>query len=113
MKGITARLRARKRAKDQRYAAKIRPIVERRDGYCRYFKDWPDFDRQPCEGNSEWAHFGDKKRFKTRGMAPEKRHTTAGSLMLCSKHHREYDAGKLRIVALSAKGCDGGLCWNQ
>jgi hypothetical protein len=50
-----------------------------------------------CHGVSEWAHLGDKKRFKTRGQAPEIRHTTAGSLMLCQKHHADYDAGRMAI----------------
>jgi hypothetical protein len=50
-----------------------------------------------CDGVSEWAHLGDKKRFKTRGQAPEVRHTTAGSLMLCTKHHQDYDAGRMVI----------------
>jgi hypothetical protein len=62
-----------------------------------------------CRGQSEWAHFGAHRRARTRGMAPLDRHTTAGSLMLCRMHHRAYDAGKLKITALTDRGCDGPL----
>lgn len=109
-KGPTARARARKTRKDGIVAAVVRELVEARDGHCRYGFDVPPTDRTRCDGPAEWAHFGEHKRFKTRGMAPEKRHTTAGSLMLCRAHHRAYDSGELEIDAhYDVDGCDGPL----
>jgi hypothetical protein len=100
--------RRRVKAREQRQAAKVVKSVRAqcvdRDGYCRIYQHrWiQGFGSTPrlgaCEGASEWAHLGEKKRFKTRGQAPEIRHTTAGSLMLCAKHHDDYDEGRLRIV---------------
>lgn len=96
------RSRAAQKKASGRKAAKVVKSVRaqcvERDGYCRavvalaleYGEEW-------CRGVSEWAHLGDKKRFKTRGQAPEVRHTTAGSLMLCTKHHRDYDEGRIVI----------------
>lgn len=62
-----------------------------------------------CDAPYEWAHFGDKRRSRTRGQAAEIRHTTAGSLMLCKSAHEAYDAGRLKITALTRHGCDGRL----
>ena len=46
-------------------------------------------------------------------MDAEDRHTTEGSLMLCARHHRTgiaaYDLNRMRIEALTEKGCDGRL----
>lgn len=104
--GPMAKARRAKTGKDMRMARKVRALVADRDGHCR-IGDWelnpgdthddamsaegPDGHLGVCDGKSEWAHLGDKKRFKTRGLPPEERHTTAGSLMLCAKHHRMYD----------------------
>jgi hypothetical protein len=110
-KGITARLRARKARKDALTAKDVRERVDERDGYCRYAGDayLSGFPVPLCAGSAEWAHFAGSKRFQTRGLPPTERHTTRGSLMLCTKHHRQYDAGTLAIRALTAKGCDGPL----
>jgi hypothetical protein len=101
--------RKRVKGRKQRHAAKVvqsvRQQVVERDGYCRAMPGtYPTFIGDKgralvglCDGVSEWAHLGDKKRFKTRGQAPEVRHTTAGSLMLCTKHHQDYDAGRMVI----------------
>lgn len=91
-----------------------------RDGHCRLGKAFRFITRDHlvqrqalwmhvCNEPSQWAHFGSKKRARTRGMAPEVRHTTAGSLMLCERAHTEYDAGTLMISALTRKGCNGPL----
>jgi hypothetical protein len=69
-------------------------------------------DVTDCDGPSQWAHLGDKKRAKTRGMKPDARHTTEGSLMLCRRHHDRYDGRQmpsLRIKALTEHGADGPL----
>lgn len=62
-----------------------------------------------CQGKSEWAHMHQKRRSQTRGQAPDVRHTTADSLMLCRFHHQEYDAHRLKITALTRRGADGAL----
>ena len=107
---------AKRKARKRRLASKVVESVRRqcveRDGDCR-LGDWEnnpddvhddDLEGDFCEGRSEWAHLGDKKRFKTRGQAPEVRHTTAGSLMLCTKHHQDYDQGRLAIEGDDANG---------
>jgi len=95
--GVTARVRAAKARKDAAYAKKIRQLVAERDGYCRLHGIY-------CQGPSEWAHLGEKKRFNTRGLPPNERHTTAGSLMLCARHHDWYDIGKMHICGEDANG---------
>ncbi len=111
-KGITARLRARKRRKESIVAAVVRDLCVARDGYCRYGLDVSPSFRTPCRGESEWAHFGDHKRFKTRGLSPEERHTPNGSLMLCTRHHADYDAHRLEVTAASDDGCEGMLLYS-
>jgi hypothetical protein len=98
------RVKGRKQRLESRVIKAVRALCVTRDGDCRIANwednpdDWHEDDLdQWCEGASEWAHLGDKKRFKTRGQAPEIRHTTAGSLMLCTKHHQDYDQGRMTI----------------
>ena len=99
----------------------VRVLCVERDSYCRVWLD-AGVRVSPfryvtrfgdCSGFSEWAHFGAHKRSKTRGQAPEQRHTTTGSLMLCAYHHREYDAHRLRITARTKRGCDGPLTYRR
>ena len=107
MRGIKPR-RLVKAKKDRVEALRIqlvRALCVQRDGYCRCGKDCVRF----CVGKSEWAHFGRWKRAHTRNQAPEDRHCTEGSLMLCEGCHRSYDHGDLRIRALSTDGCNGEL----
>lgn len=101
------RLKARKDRAEGAVKKAVRAEVDERDGYCSLETD----DYCWCDGPSEWAHWGDRKRFKTRGMAPELRHTTGGSLMLCRTHHQAYDAGELEITADTDRGCDGPLTY--
>jgi len=89
--GPTAKARAAKARKDAAYAAKVRAAVELRDGglcrmnYC---------GREPVQ----WCHMEGHRRFETRGLPPEQRHSTAWTLMLCARHHADYDARRLRIT---------------
>jgi hypothetical protein len=93
----------RKQRAERKVATSVRAQCVARDGYCRLM------GLDVCEGPSEWAHLGDKKRFKTRGQAPEVRHTTAGSFIACRRHHRAYDAGVIQIEVRSDLGADGRL----
>lgn len=108
--GPVARARAKKRRKEGPVVKAVRAKCVDRDGYCRHGKD-DELAGYYCEGYSQWAHFGEKKRFKTRGMAPEERHTTTDSLMLCEACHTDYDHGDLIIVPMTEDGCDGELSW--
>lgn len=98
--------RAKQKARERRQAAKVVKSVRQqcveRDGHrCRA---WYLLHMTECVGRLEWAHLAEQKRFKTRGKSPEKRHTTAGSVMLCRRHHQDYDQGRLRIVGDDANG---------
>ncbi len=100
--GPTAKARAKRRRAESPVAMFVRERCVDRDGYCRLM------GLSPCEGPSEWAHLGEKKRARTRGMSPEMRHTVAGSMMMCAKHHRAYDAGQIWI-AVSSTGAVGPI----
>lgn len=100
--GPTARARAKRRRAEQPVAAIVRAKCVERDGYCRLM------GLSPCSGPSEWAHLEEKKRARTRGMAPEERHRTTHSLMACKGHHEQYDAGAIQI-AMTPKGADGTI----
>lgn len=109
----------RKKTKERDIKSVVRTAVEERDGYCRLY--WYDADTRlsivkifgPCGGRSTWAHVNDKRRFATRGMEPEERHTTDGSIMLCEWHHQTgpaaYDAHGMEIEYMTERGCDGRL----
>jgi hypothetical protein len=109
------RIKARAKRKEQAVAAKVRAKVDAADGRCRIGKFQDVFG--VCGPRSEWAHFGEHKRFKTRGHDPEVRHTTAGSLMLCDVHHYAYDKGtgdkRLQIEAVTEDDCDGPLIFTM
>lgn len=121
-KGKTRKqLKARKDRDEARIKKLVRAACVVRDGYCRLHGLRPItfddalgdcihiYELMRCVGPSEWAHFGKKKRARTRGMKPEERHDTAHSLMLCRSAHEAYDAGRLKITALTRHGCDGRL----
>lgn len=102
--GITARARAAKRRKEGPVATLVRDACVDRDGYCRVM------GIGFCAGPSQWAHLGQMRRCHTRGLAPERRHTEAGSLMLCEYHHGQYDAHRLAIDPVDPdKGAIGYL----
>jgi hypothetical protein len=110
--------RKQEKGKAQRAEVKVKKSVREqcvdRDGPCRYAKDAPA--QHTCQGPSEWAHLGEKKRAKTRGQAPEVRHTTAGSLMLCRLAHARYDGRqrpRLGITATNKLGADGTLRYKE
>lgn len=111
--------RARVKGRAQRQARtvvnSVRSQCVARDGSCRIGQATQRFQQfGACDGASQWAHLGDSKRFKTRGQAPEIRHTTAGSLMLCARHHDGYDGRqpqRITIVAQTDRGADGPLTY--
>jgi hypothetical protein len=54
-------------------------------------------------------HLGDKKRARTRGMAPEERHTLEGSCMGCERHHTAYDQGRMTLAMVADLGAMGPI----
>ncbi len=110
--GPTARARAKRRRDETPVKKSVRAQCDDRDGACRIARDH-DVTYRECWGPSEWAHFGPHRRSRTMGMPAHLRHTTAGSLILCRKHHRAYDSGRLSIRALSENGCDGVLVFES
>jgi len=111
--------RKREKARRKRAEAKtiktVRAEVVARDGYCRLQVRGLDARETiaaifgPCRGASEWAHLGEKKRFKTRGQTPEDRHQSAHTCMLCDAHHDAYDANRIRISYRTAQGANGAM----
>lgn len=125
-RGGRQREKSRQRRRETQVVRSVRPQVAARDGSCRLHTALFALQfNEPlrwsalmaafglCSGPSEWSHFGAQKRAHTRGQDPERRHTTAGSLMLCRSHHKggkvSYDSGTLQICALTLNGCDGPL----
>lgn len=108
------RAKARRDRKESAVIARVRNAVYDRDGYCRIGRDWrlrALLGR--CDGWSEWAHIGEKRRSHTRGMDPEVRHDSAGSMMLCHRHHQDgsgsYDRHGFEVEPLTERGADGPL----
>lgn len=119
-KGRTRRqVKAKKDRAEAAVKKDVRSACVERDGYCRYDKDFSDWlvtsglvSIHGCGGPLEWAHLHVKRRSQTRGQAPEIRHTTQDSLMLCRVHHDQYDGRaqpRLLITALTSQGADGPL----
>ena len=97
------RVKGRRKRQETTVVKSVRAQCVDRDGHCliwsRAIAGWM-FER--CHGPSEWAHIGQHRRSHTRGMAPHRRHTTAGSGMLCQRHHQAYDAHAFDLVPSDA-----------
>lgn len=90
----------------------VRALCVERDGSCRIANGSYEALRYECKGPSEWCHLHSHRRSQTRGQAAERRHTTAGSFMACTRHHDQYDGRqkpRLFITCLDRRGCDGPL----
>ncbi len=127
-------IKGRKKRAERKVVDAVRPKCVARDGSCRPTLDavgrpveavWKAFGvklhgdemdeavrNHVCVGPSEWAHLKGSTRAQTRGQAPERRHRTDGTVMLCKDLHDRYDGRKrprLDIEALSDRGADGPL----
>lgn len=91
--------------------SKVREECVDRDGHCRLAPAQHLFG--PCRGPSQWSHRAGRKRSQTRGEAPERRHTTADSMMQCQRHHELYERGVLADRPLTDRGADGPLEWTM
>jgi hypothetical protein len=101
-------VRAAKARTEARIIKAVRARVAERDGYCWFGQNVVEDGLGPCRGPSEWAHLGEWRRSRTRGMAPEERHHTRGSLMLCHWHHALLDAHEFDLE-YGPDGADGPL----
>lgn len=97
--------KARRKRVEGSVTTRVRAACVRRDGPCR-LRGVAVVGA--CAGPSQWAHVGVHRRFQTRGQSPALRHTTAGSCMLCQRHHEAYDAHLFTIDGTTA-GADGNL----
>jgi hypothetical protein len=86
-----------------------RAHCERRDGFCRigHWKDSAIALFGECYGPSEWNHF--RRRSKSRGEAPEVRHSTEITGMLCERHHDMVDEHEIDFDYLTNKRADGPM----
>ncbi len=124
--GPTAKTRAKRKRADSLAAQVVRELCAARDGHCRAGSVASDSDGnvlddqlvdgfdwvRSCDGPSEWSHMHSRRRSQTRNMAPELRHDTAHSFMLCRLHHNQYDGRdkpRLYVTALTRAGADGPL----
>ena len=106
-KGTAKRQKAAKGRAETAHAQTIRAQVAERDGAC-VIQFRGNGALVSCGGRSEWAHIGRHRRCHTRGQAPEQRHTTAGTAMMCERHHRAYDAHDFDLVPVdSERGMNG------
>jgi|SRR3990167_5895775 len=89
----------------------VRQQVAARDGRCRLAGV---SEMGECAGPGEWAHLAEAKRFKTRKQAPEVRHSTRVTAMLCRDgHHHAHDKGvgrdRLHVEYMTPHGADGRM----
>jgi hypothetical protein len=100
-------LKARKARRERAVIKAVRSDVAGRDGPCRLMAVHGSVTGY-CGGVPEMAHLGEWRRANTRGLDPEDRHHTRGCLMLCTKHHRAYDAHEFDL-GYGPLGADGRL----
>ena len=104
-------------ASERAVIAKVRLLVDARDGYCRIAKHLPESAcLGACSGSSQWAHLGQSRRCYTRKMDPTLRHTVEGTVMLCARHHALYDGQilgmpRMQIEELTSKRAEGPLAF--
>jgi hypothetical protein len=105
----TKRVRARAKRIEQKVIAKVRAEVFERDPCCRlaFTESLVVFVGQ-CQGMDELAHLGEWRRYRTVHQPPEQRTHSRGTLKLCSRHHRAYDAHEFDL-AYGEDGADGRL----
>jgi len=99
-------IKARRRREEKVVIAAVRKAVLERDGRCRVSGGKVLGD---CQGPTELAHVGDKRRFKTVNEPPNERHQTAWTVALCRRHHAQYDAHQWDFQTLEDEGMDGDL----
>jgi hypothetical protein len=97
--------KARRSREETAVKQSVRKQVVARDGYCRLQQATDLFGL--CRGPSTWQHL--LRRSATMGQAPERRHNTATSMMLCREHHRQIDEYEIAFEYLTEAGADGPM----
>lgn len=103
------RAKGRKDRTEARIKKQVRKECDDRDGYCLVATRVGILGE--CKGRSTWAHFAGHRRSQTRGMAPERRHDTRFSGMLCQRHHDQEESGKFAVVYHSIDYANGSIGW--
>lgn len=103
------RLKGRKDRDEAKVKKAVRAECVTRDGYCLVQTRVGIQDE--CKGRSVWSHLRGHRRSRTRGMAPEKRHDTRFTAMLCQRHDRLEETGKYEVVYRTTQYADGPVDW--
>ena len=90
---------------------RVRSECVERDGYCLVLTRVGI--EGECRGRSVWSHLRGYRRSRTRGMAPEKRHNTMFTAMLCQRHDRLEETGKYEVVFHSNDYANGPVSWER
>lgn len=101
------KVKGRKDRAEAKVKKAVRAEVAERDGYCLVQK----LGLPGCKGRSTWAHLAGHRRSQTRGMAPERRHDTRFTAMLCTRHHNQEERNTHRVVYHSVRYADGPVSW--
>lgn len=102
------RLKGRRARAEAKVKKAVRAACVERDGYCLVATR---VGLGGCAGPSEWAHLAGHRRSQTRGMAPEQRHDTRWTAMLCRRHHSQEEHDKYEVVYRTAQYADGPIGW--
>lgn len=114
-KGSRKREKAKAGRLESNVITRVRVKVDLRDGHCRAGTRELRALLGSCGGPDEWAHLKGHQRWETRGLPPEERHTTGGSVKMCHRHHQGlpngYDRHGFTIEPVTDRGADGPLRW--
>jgi len=105
------RTQARKARAEAAVVKAVRAACVLRDGLCR-LSDEPWSVTAVCRGPSQWTHLPPFTRARTRGLPPERRHSTAWTIMACQRHHDMIDGRRtptLKVFCLTDKGANGPI----
>jgi hypothetical protein len=105
------RLKGRKDRTEAKVKRQVRAECVVRDGDCLVTRATHSGPVSACKGPSTWAHFAGHRRSQTRGMAPERRHDTRFSGMLCERHHGQEESGTWQVVYHSIEYANGPISW--
>lgn len=105
------RVKGRKARAEVKVKRAVRAECVTRDGHCLVATRIGIVGE--CRGQSVWSHFAGHRRSQTRGMAPERRHTTLFSGMLCQRHDRLEETGQYEVVYRTVDYANGSVDWQR
>lgn len=104
------RVKGRKDRSEAKVKRAVRAECMARDGYCLVLTR---LNLPGCKGPSTWAHFSGHRRSQTRGMSPERRHSSLFSGMLCERHHKQEESGQFQVVYRTTDYANGAIGWER